>query len=142
VVLGGGIVSTLLTFGIPPYARLFLTAARAEGETRQAAQALFLEHELFRTGTRTGVLMLVCMFERRVVVLADRGLRARLPAGAADAVIAAMTTPLRASDWSGAFAAGIDKLEAAIQSAGLAGGARDSSLPDHLDTHRGEGDSC
>lgn len=142
LVLGAGLASGGLTIAVPVFARLFLSAARAEGEVRQAAQALFLEHELFNTGTRTGVLMLVAAFEHRVVLLADRRLRARLPPGAFDEVVATMAEPLRAGTWSTAFVAGIEKLEAIVRAHGFAGRGQDNTLPDHLDTHRGEGDAC
>jgi len=141
-VLTAGLVSAGLTLVLPLYARLFLSAARAEGEVRQTAQALFLEHELFNTGARTGVLMLIAAFEHRVVVLADRGLRALLPPGALDEVVAAMSGALRSGAWPAAYAAGIDKLEAIVHAHGFAGRGRDNTLPDYLDTHRGEGDSC
>jgi putative membrane protein len=141
-VLTAGLASGGLSIAVPTYARLLLSAARAEGEVRQAAQALFLEHELFNTGTRTGVLMLVAAFEHRVVVLADRGLRVQLPPGALDEVVAAMSGALRSGTWPAAFAAGIDKLEAIVHAHGFTGRGRDNTLPDHLDTHRGEGDSC
>jgi putative membrane protein len=142
LVLGAGLVSAGVTLALPPYARLFLSAARAEGEVRQAAQALFLEHELFNTSARTGVLMLVAAFERRVVVLADRGFRVQLPDGALDEVVAAMTDPLRSGAGATAFVAGIEKLEAIARTHGLIGPGKDNALPDYLDTHRGEGDAC
>jgi len=142
LVLGAGLVSGGIAIVVPPVARLFLSAARAEGEVRQAAQALFLEHELFNTGTRTGVLMLVSTFEHRVVVLADRGLRAQLPDGALDEVVVAMTAALQSAAWSAAFAAGIEKLEAIVRAHGFTGRGERNTLPDHLDSHRGEGDAC
>ena len=141
-ILGAGLISAGSAIAVPTYARLFLSAARAEGETRQTAQALFLEHELFQTGARTGVLMLVAAFEHRVVLLADRGLRAQLPADALDEVVAHMTKPLRAGAWAAAFGAGIEKLEASVRAHGFTGGGTDNTLPDNLDTHRGEGDAC
>jgi len=142
LLLGAGLASGGLTIAVPVFARLFLSTARAEGEVRQAAQALFLEHELFNTGTRTGVLMLLAAFEHRVIVLADRGLRAQLPPGALDEVVAAMTASLRAGNQLAAFTAGIDKLEAIVLARGLTQRGQDNALPDHLDTHRGEGDAC
>jgi putative membrane protein len=142
LVLGAGLVSGGITIALPSYARLFLSAARAQGEVRQTAQALFLEHELFKTDTRTGVLMLVAVFEHRVVVLADRGLRAQLPDGALDEVVAAMTEALRSAAGSAAFAAGIEKLEAIVRAHGFAGRGERNTLPDNLDSHRDEGDAC
>ena len=141
-VLGIGLVCTALSLFVPTVARLFLSAARAEGEVRQAAQALFLEHEVFSTRARTGILMLIAAFEHRVVLLADRGLRAQLPPSALDDVIAAMTAALHTGDSYTAFVAGIEKLETLLRARGFAGHGEPNSLPDHLDSHRSEGDAC
>ena len=138
IVLGAGLMSAALALLVPGYARWFLSGARAEGEVRQAAQALFLEHELFQTRARTGVLMLVSIFERRVVLLADRGLRARLPEPALGEVVAAMTAPLRRRAVVPALLAGIEHLESQVRTLGLAAGAADKALPDYLDPASGE----
>lgn len=141
-VLGIGLLSASITIAWPAYARLFLSTARADGEVRQSAQALFLEHELFATGTRTGVLMLVAAFEHRVLVLADRNLRGKLPAGALDEVVHAMTETLRAGNWAAAFTGGIEKLEVLVRAQGFTGRSGNDMLPDHIDATQGEGKAC
>ena len=45
------------------------------------ASSAFSEHGLHRTAGHTGLLILVALFERRVVVLADEGVNRRLGAG-------------------------------------------------------------
>lgn len=137
-VLGIGLVNVGVSILWPAYARLFLSEARADGEVRQSAQALFLEHELFATGTRTGVLMLVSAFEHRVLILADRNLRNRLPAGALDEVVMAMTPVLRSAQWLAAFSAGIEKLQAIVHAHGFNGRNDSNVLPDHLDHEEGK----
>lgn len=141
LVLGAGLACGGLAIAVPPAARLFLSSARAEGETRQWAQALFLERELFNTDSRTGVLMLVATFEHRVVVLADRGLQAKLPSGALDEVIAAMTSTLQSGSSAAAFTAGIDRLESIVRAHGFTGRGGDNTLPDHIDHRRGKDDT-
>ncbi len=89
-----GVVCALLCVVVPTFARLFLETHRAEVEVRQYADSLFLSRELFATRRRTGILMLVSLFERRVVVLPDTGLSERLSQNAIREVIARMTTPL------------------------------------------------
>ena len=137
-VLGIGLVNVGVSILWPAYARLFLSEARADGEVRQSAQALFLEHELFATGTRTGVLMLVSAFEHRVLILADRNLRNRLPAGALDEVVMVMTPILRSAQWLAAFSAGIEKLQAIVHAHGFNGRSDSDVLPDHLDHEEGK----
>jgi len=54
-----------------------------EGETAQrvtsGAREAFLAHELFRPRARTGLLVYVSMFERRVEILADEGVYRAVP---------------------------------------------------------------
>ena len=60
---------------MPAFARLFLRKSRAAVEVLQYAKMQFLDRELFATPNRTAILVLVSMLERRVVILADKGLR-------------------------------------------------------------------
>jgi len=87
-ILGVGAVCALAAVFIPAFARLFLRAPRCEVEVREHARSLFLERELFRTRERTGILILVSLFERRIELLPDTGFaaavaRARLGSGGA-----------------------------------------------------------
>ena len=78
VILGAGAAVSLLSVFWPAFGRLFLNRVRAETEIDQYARAFFLERELFRTGSRTGILLLVGLFERRVVIVPDSGVAGRL----------------------------------------------------------------
>jgi putative membrane protein len=55
--------------------------------TRRRAAAAFLEEEVFRTRHRTGILLFVSLFERRVVVLGDAGVNAKVEPGEWDEVV-------------------------------------------------------
>jgi putative membrane protein len=50
---------------------------------------------VFATADRTGVLIFVALFEHRVLVLADDGIRARVPADAWDGVAADVARGIR-----------------------------------------------
>jgi putative membrane protein len=82
---GGGLLAQW-----QPLRRLLVGVERLERRVRLAAEAAFLEHEVFATRDRTGVLVFVSLFEHRVVVLGDAGINARVPPerwqGIADAV--------------------------------------------------------
>jgi putative membrane protein len=120
-VLGIGAAAALLTTFVPPFARLFLPAARLEVEVDQYARALFLEREVFRTRHRTGVLVFVSLFERRVVVLPDAGLAARLGDGAMRDVVDRMTPLLARGARCRALVEGLAALEDVLRRAGPAG---------------------
>ncbi len=93
--LGIGALCALVTVYVPAFARLFVRASRAALEVQQLAKAQFLERQLFATPGRTAVLLLVSVFERRVVILPDTGLHPRVSAAEWDAVITRMTGSLR-----------------------------------------------
>jgi putative membrane protein len=89
-----GAVFALLAILAPGFAKLFLSKHRAEVEVRQYAESLFLSREIFATRKRVGILLLVSLFERRIVILPDKGLRNRLSANALQNIIVQMSKPL------------------------------------------------
>ena len=93
---------------------------------RVAARAAmaFLDAQVFRTASRTGVLLFLAEFERQVVVLADEGVRARLPDPALAAVARGVTARLRApSRAPGAIGSalldGVERCAAALEEHGF-----------------------
>jgi putative membrane protein len=74
-------------FGRRPAAvRLLVPADRMAFKVRLKAEAAFHEHGLHRTREATGVLILVSMLERRVQILADRGINERVDPGTWEAI--------------------------------------------------------
>ncbi|GIV57483.1 MAG: hypothetical protein KatS3mg042_0396 [Rhodothermaceae bacterium] len=73
-----GTLGALLAHVVPPLKRL-LTGPRLLDETvhRRAMQA-FVEEEVFNTRDRTGILLFISLFERRIEVLGDAGINARV----------------------------------------------------------------
>ncbi len=114
VVLGAGLVSACLTILIPAYARIFLGKRRAGAEVRQYAESFFLRRNLSATAGRRGVLLLVSLFERRVILLPDKGLHSRLTAEESRLVIDPLIPILRRGDVPGALKTGLDSLTAAL----------------------------
>jgi len=106
-ILGVGAASALASIYVPAFARLFLRESRASLEVSQYAKVQFLERELFATGERTAILLLVSLLERRVVILADRGLHTQVSAAEWDAVIERMAVKLRAGDLPAAVLDGL-----------------------------------
>lgn len=66
---------------LAPLRRLLIDDALIEERLRERALRAFAEHGLARTRGHTGVLILVAVFERRVVVLGDKGVDRALRAG-------------------------------------------------------------
>lgn len=121
-VLGVGALCALASVYFPGFARLFLRDARAALETSQYAKVQFLDRQLFATRTRTAILVLVAMLERRVVILTDVGLRDAVTVAEWDAVIAKMTEQLRARAPRDAVLAGLDAIDGLLESKGIVRG--------------------
>lgn len=137
-ILGAGAACALLVVFIPSFARLFLRAPRRELEVRRRAESLFLERELFRTRERTGVLLLVSLFERKVVILSDTGLRDCVTAADWHKVVVRTTAWLRDGRPADAVLEGLAAIEALLVEKGFAarpGG--DNELPDRPIVARG-----
>jgi putative membrane protein len=137
--LGTGSAAALISVFWPAIGRLFLDGTRAETETAQYARSLFLEREIFRARDRTGILLLVSLFERRVALLPDTGAARRLDPQALQNVITRMGTVLRRGDRCQALLEGLAALEEALIRAGFAAAAgTEDRIPEELIQQRGE----
>jgi putative membrane protein len=69
-----GAAAYALARALPDFERWFVTAAHATAAAEEQALQEFFRLRLHETAGRTGVLLFVSLFERRVVVLADQGI--------------------------------------------------------------------
>ena len=83
--IGGGL-AYLLAVLLPPLRRGLAGDEVLESRARRRAAVAFLEQEVFRTDNRTGILLFVSLFERRVVLLADSGINEKVEQGQWDAI--------------------------------------------------------
>jgi len=63
---------------VPVLKRLFISREEMTDEVEEAALTAFYRHRLAETRDRTGILLYVSVFERRVVVLADKGINEKV----------------------------------------------------------------
>jgi putative membrane protein len=136
-VLGVGAICTILTLFAPPLARLLLHRRRTEAEVRQYAESLFLRRGLFATRARTGVLVLVSLFERRIEIIADTGFEGRVTATDWQSVIARMAPHLRNRRPFEALREALTAVEALLASKGFSGGGGGNELPNAAIEERG-----
>ncbi len=134
--LAAGGACALLCILLPKFARLFTDAHRIEVEVRQYAQSLFLSREVFATRGRTGVLLLVSLFERQVILLPDTGLNQRLSREALQSIVAGTTTALAAGQVARALENGLQGLEKSL-SASAAGESLENELPNPIVQEKG-----
>lgn len=102
----GGLAALL----VEPLRRVLVPPALAARRVEQRAAAAFLAEEVFLTRERTGVLLFVSLFERRVVVLADAGIHQRVPEGSWEGVVAETVAGLGAGRHGEAIAAAVRRV--------------------------------
>lgn len=130
--------AALTAMFVPSFARLLLRRHRAEIEVRRYAESLFFRRRLFGTRDRTAVLILVSLFERRIEIIADEGLGARVAAAAWDGVITRMTPHLRHERPFDALTEALGAVEALLVQRGFQGRLGESDeLPNRTIEERG-----
>ena len=93
--VAGSLLGLLLVRGAPALRRRLVGEAILEREVRQRAAEAFLAEEVFRTRRRTGILLLISAFERRVVILADSGIHGAVPAAEWEAMASEVASAVR-----------------------------------------------
>jgi putative membrane protein len=118
-ILGVAGALALLAVLVPGFGRLFLRATRRDSEVHHHAQSLFLTRELFKTRDRTAVLVLVSLFERRIEIVPDTGLRGRVSEADWEAVVSRMAPLLREARPFHALQEGLAAIDTLLAGKGL-----------------------
>ena len=129
-ILAAGIVLALICLLWTPLARLFTDRLRRGVEVGQHARAMFFDRGLDRTRGRIGLLLLVSVFEREVVLLADDGFEGKIDNEDWQELTRRVTLLLRHQGAAPALHAGLDQLEALLLSRGFRGDGTGNELPD------------
>ena len=134
--LAAGSAAALFCVFLPKFGRLFLDAHRAEAEVRQYADSLFLSRGLFATRGRTGILVLVGLFERQVVVIPDTGLREHLDPDTLQGIVSQMATALSSGRVAAALEGGLAGIEQVLSGA-VPAVPGENELPDEVVEEKG-----
>lgn len=81
------ILGIILVRSIPSVRRLFIGHASMDRHVAQRASLAFLSEEVFKTRERTGILIFLSFFERRVIVLGDSGINAKVQKSDWDGIV-------------------------------------------------------
>jgi putative membrane protein len=121
----------LLPLLVPAVHRGAIGADVLEHRVRQRALAAFAESGVFATRARTGLLLLVALFEHRVEMVCDRGVEARVPAADWEPIVDRLTAGLRQGRAAQALVAAIGDIGGVLESRGVSGVVPDvDELPD------------
>jgi putative membrane protein len=118
---------------IPMVIRLVTSRERMAHKVTLRAEQAFYRHGLHHTKGHTGILILVSMLERRVHVLADKGINDHVPAGTWDGLVNGIIDGIRTGNATDAICAAIAKCGALLaEVAPSRSGDNPNELPDTL----------
>lgn len=113
---GFGWLTTTLA---PPLTRALAGAEAIQRAVAARALQAFVEHEAFATSERTGIVILVSLYERRVHILGDAGINARVAQHEWGEIVEAIAAGLRAGTPGPALAEGIRRCGALLERGGV-----------------------
>ncbi len=94
---------------LPSLRRRLIHPSEIREEVAEKAMVSFLEKGLHRTRDETGILILLSLLERRVHVLADRGINAVVPANSWDEIVVTITEGIHQGKTCDALCAAIER---------------------------------
>lgn len=109
LILGAQAVGMALIYFVPTFKRLFAGQRLIDLRVSQRAAEAFVAEEIFKTKDRTGILIFLSLFERKVIVWGDAGINAKVEQEDWNAVVHLITSGMRAGQPSRALIAAIDK---------------------------------
>ena len=90
--------------------RLFISQREIDDEVEEAAVTQFFDQDLYRTRDENGVLVLISVFERRVWMLADRGINAKVQQNQWDDIVTMITDGIKQQRAADAICAAVEKI--------------------------------
>ncbi len=110
--------------GLPP------AALWRDTSPRQRAAELFASERVWDTEANSGILIYVELVDRRVEILADRGIAARVAQAEWDAICRAMEQAFGAGQWRQGALAAVARASELLAAHFPAGGSNPNELPD------------
>lgn len=98
LLIGSYLISTALLHAIPSLRRYIIGTEEIKFRVEEKAMASFVRHGLHHTRDATGILILICMFEKRVQVLADRGINEKIEQHQWDEIVSVITGGLHSGN--------------------------------------------
>jgi putative membrane protein len=133
LLLGGG--GMLLARFVAPVRRLLVGATVMEKRVSQRAAEAFIAEEVFDTRERTGILIFLSLLERRVLVLGDSGINAKVDQSQWDGIVQLIVSSIRERKPAEGLIAAIKKCGALLQQEGVERQADDTNeIPNYLRT--------
>ena len=128
-----GLAGAALGHWCAPVKRFLIGSHRMEESAARRAKEVFFDRGMARTKERDGILIFASLLERRAVVLADEGVRAKVKPEAWEPAVAALTAAAADGRIADGLVAAIEKAAAALRAAGVVGKAGGELSADAID---------
>jgi len=133
VIALGGLLGYFLFGYIPSLKKLMLTKNAMSQRSSAMAERVFAEYKLVETKQRNGILIFVSLFEHRIEIVPDKGLKEKINADEWKKVVEEMKPSLKNKKFEEAFLRSIDKItEVLLVNNMKREGDASNELPDHL----------
>lgn len=109
IFIGGFFVFQRLISKFPDIKRKLIAPEELTAEVKEKALVSFIEQGLHETRDRTGILILISLFEHRVQVLADSGINAKVPEHTWDEIVATIVAGLKTDDACSAVCRAVER---------------------------------
>lgn len=116
---GGAAAGYLVVGRSAALTRMLVSDEVLDRQVALAARAAFVDHEVFATRERSGVLLYLSLLEHRVVVLADSGVESHVEPGEWDEIVAGIVRGIRAGRPADALIQAIERVGAILDRRGL-----------------------
>lgn len=133
VTLGAGILGMLAAKFVPAVKRACAGRHLIDRRVEQRAAEAFIAEEVFRTEARTGILIFVSMVERRVLVVGDSGINAKVRKEDWQGVVSRVVEGIKAGQPAGGLVEAITMCGGLLERKGVERNPKDrDELPDDL----------
>lgn len=132
-IASGGIIGYYAFGYITFLKKLMISKQQMQQRSAAMAERVFGEYKLFETKNRTGILVFISLFEHKIEIIPDKGLKDTIAADDWQKVIEDMKPSLRKKKFDDAFIQSISKITEILLTYKMErkGGAN-NELPDHL----------
>lgn len=129
----GGLLGYFLFGYINPLKKLLVSKQKLQQQSTAMAERVFGEYKLFETQSRTGILIFISLFEHKIEIVPDKGLKEKIAQDEWLKVIEEMKPALRSKNFDEAFLQSIKKItEILLTYKMVRTGESNNELPDHL----------
>jgi putative membrane protein len=132
-IAAGGLIGYFLFGYVAALKKLMVSKTKKAQRSLAMAERVFGEYKLFETSQRNGILIFVSLFEHKIEIMPDKGLKEKVSVDEWNKVLEEMKPSLRSKNFEQAFVLSITKITEVLLTNNLnRNGDSNNELPDHV----------